>query len=586
MNNEDIVEKIKEEIDIVQLIGDYVYLKKSGANHVGLCPFHSEKTPSFTVSESKQIFHCFGCGEGGDGIKFVMLKENLDFIEAVKFLAEKYNIQWEGNTGEKEDTKKPLYEIMRAAALYYHENLTKHQFVIDYLKSRNISYDFAKKFGLGFAEDSWDKLQNHLLKKGYSHEDMLKVGLIGRGKNEDKFYDKFRNRLIFPIIDTRSRVIAFGGRVFDDSLPKYLNSQDSLIFNKGYHLYALNLVSKNSDRKRIILVEGYMDVISLYSKGINCAVASLGTALTQNQAKLLKRYGEEVYICYDGDAAGIKATLRAIDVMLKMGIEPKIVVMPPGVDPDDFINKNGLAAFEKKVNNSLNHIDFKVYILKENYDLEDADGKYKFTLEVAKILKNLTSPVQTEIYIDKIANEVGISKEALDREVKGAKGRSFNKQEIKPVTTKLPPAHRIAESNLIALMVQDKDYFHHISERISPEEFNRFECKELYNLITTEYEMKDIIDKKDLLMNLDHIDNDKIIFYDEIINQIPEYQASNIEKVIDDLIKNIKLNNLLKERREALDEMEAMEKSGINQERFLELANLITMLNKKINLLS
>ena len=584
--NEDIIEKIKEEIDIVQLIGEYVYLKKSGANHVGLCPFHSEKTPSFTVSESKQIFHCFGCGEGGDGIKFIMLRENLDFIEAVKFLAEKYNIQLDGNFGEKEDNKKPLYDLMRAAALYYHENLTKYPFVVDYLKSRNISYEMAKKFGLGYAKDSWDGLLNYLSEKGYSHEEMIKVGLIGRSKNSDKYFDKFRNRLIFPIIDTKSRVIAFGGRVFDDSLPKYLNSQESVIFNKGYNLYALNLISKNSNRKKIILVEGYMDVISLYSKGVNYGVASLGTALTTNQAKLLKRYGEEIYVCYDGDSAGIKATLRAIDVMLDLGIDPKIIVMPPGIDPDDFINKKGLAAFEKKVNNSLNHIDFKVYILKGNYNLDDAEGKYKFTVEVAKILKSLSSPVQSEIYIDKIANEVGISKEALEREVKGAKGRSFKKQEIKPVTTKLPPAHRIAESNLIALMMLDKDYFHYISENIGSDEFNRNECQELYNLITTEYKGHNTIDKKNILMKLDRVDSDSIKIFEDIINQIPEYQASNIERVIDDLIRNIKLNNLLKKRKEALDEMEEMEKNGINQERFLELANQITMLNKKINLIS
>lgn len=329
-----------------------------------------------------------------------------------------------------------------------------------------------------------------------------------------------------------------------------------------------------------------MDVISLYSKGVNYGVASLGTALTTNQAKLLKRYGEEIYVCYDGDSAGIKATLRAIDVMLDLGIDPKIIVMPPGIDPDDFINKKGLAAFEKKVNNSLNHIDFKVYILKGNYNLDDAEGKYKFTVEVAKILKSLSSPVQSEIYIDKIANEVGISKEALEREVKGAKGRSFKKQEIKPVTTKLPPAHRIAESNLIALMMLDKDYFHYISENIGSDEFNRIECQELYNLITTEYKGHNTIDKKNILMKLDRVDSDSIKIFEDIINQIPEYQASNIERVIDDLIRNIKLNNLLKERKEALDEMEEMEKNGINQERFLELANQITMLNKKINLIS
>ena len=586
MNNDDIVEKIKDEIDIVQLIGEYVYLKKSGANYVGLCPFHSEKTPSFTVSESKQIFHCFGCGEGGDGLKFIMMKENLDFINSVKFLAEKYNIPWEGNVVEKEDVKKPFYEIMRAAALYYHENLTKFPFVINYLKSRNITFEVAKKYGLGYSQDSWDGLYNHLLEKGFNQEDMLKVGLIGKSKTSDKYFDKFKNRLIFPIIDTKSRVIGFGGRVFDESMPKYLNSQDSIIFNKGNHLYGLNLLSKNSNRKRIILVEGYMDVISLFSKGIDCSVASLGTALTENQAKLLKRFGEEIYICYDGDQAGIKATLRAIDVMTKLNLEPKIIVMPKDMDPDDFINNNGLSSFEKKINNSLNHIDFKVYILREDFNLDDAQEKYKFTLEVAKILKGLSSPVQTEIYTDKIANELGISKEALDKEIKGVKGRSFKRQEIKPITTKLTPAHRIAESNLIALMVLEKDYFYYINERFNPLEFNNTQCKELYDIIKTEYLEVEQVNKERVIQKIDPSNSDKITIYLDILNQVPEYQSSNIEKVIDDLIKTIKLNNLLKKRREILDEMESMDKNGINQERFLELANLIIMLNKKINLIS
>ncbi|MDX9918037.1 MAG: DNA primase, partial [Gudongella sp.] len=389
-NRNNMLEKVKERLDIVELVSEYVNLKKSGSNYLGLCPFHNEKTPSFTVSESKQIFHCFGCGAGGDGITFIMKRENLDFVDTLKFLADKYNIPWEDSTGAPaSELKQIFYEINRAAARFFHNNLYTDKTALQYLKNRGIEEEVFRRFGLGYASESFDKLLINLKEDGFSESDIEKTGLIGIRKDVSGFYDKFRNRLIFPIIDTRGRVIGFGGRVLDRSLPKYLNSPDTVVFNKGYHLYGLNIIAKNKSRKRIMLVEGYMDVISLNAKGIDYAVASLGTALTEYQGKLLKRYGDEVYICYDSDAAGVRAAIRAIDVLQKLDVDPKVVMLPDGEDPDDFIKANSVAAFEKKVEESLNFMDFKVYILKKRFDLTQAEDKIKFTQEAARMIREL-----------------------------------------------------------------------------------------------------------------------------------------------------------------------------------------------------
>src|SRR5699024_6848708 len=290
--NNEIIEKVKDRSDIVEVVSDYLPLKKAGANYVGLCPFHNEKTPSFSVSNSKQFFHCFGCGVGGDSIEFIMKKENLEFVDAIKLLADKYGIEIKETKVDPEYIKEKdrAYEINRETARFFYNNLNKNKKAMNYLKKRNIDSKTLRRFRLGYSIDSWDNLYNHLTNKGYKAKDIAKLGLIAPRKKSDGYYDKFRNRIMFPIIDTRSRVIGFGGRIMDDSMPKYLNSQESIIFDKSNCLYGLNLVNKYSNRERILLVEGYMDVMALFSKGINYSVASLGTSLTERQAKLLKRF--------------------------------------------------------------------------------------------------------------------------------------------------------------------------------------------------------------------------------------------------------------------------------------------------------
>lgn len=600
--NEDAIEKVKESIDIVNLVSEYIPLKKSGTNHVGLCPFHNEKTPSFTVSETKEIFHCFGCGEGGDGVTFIMKKENLDFPEAIKFLADKYGITITENPVEdrivKERTR--AYEINRDAARFFHDNLINNPRALDYLNKRMIFPKIIRQFGLGYAKDSWDNLYNFLKLKGYKEEELEKVGLIGKRTGGNGYYDRFRNRIIFPIIDTKSRVVGFGGRVLDNTMPKYLNSQDTIVFNKGNHLYGLNLLSKHSSRKRILLVEGYMDVISLYLNGINYSVASLGTALTSRQSKLLKRYGDEVFICFDSDLAGIKATIKAIDILVSEDVNPKIILLPEGMDPDDYISKAGLMEFEKLFINALNHIDYKIHINKKKYNLHKAEDKIAFTIEVSKIIKGLKSPIEQDVYIDKVSKDMNISKEAIEKEVKGntiktpyrSKRDSLNsksKDKIYPVQTKMISGNIKSEIDLIKLMLEDKDYYESIIERINIEHFANYECNELFSIIIKEYNKIDSINADDLFSQVEKIENINMKIIRSIKDRKLKFQPTDMEQVITDLTNNLILYKLETKRDEIISQITTLEKKADKSEdenaHFIALCMELPKINKEIKLI-
>ena len=598
---DEIIEKVKDNIDIVNIISNYIQLKRSGSNYLGLCPFHNEKTPSFTVSETKQIFHCFGCGEGGDGVTFIMKKENLDFPEAVKFLADKMGIEVEE---EQEDNKKYLdernktFEINKEAARFFYNTLIDNNLALDYLKKRMISNKIIRQFGLGFSIDSWDNLYKYLIKKEYTAEEIERSGLIGKKNGNNGYYDKFRNRIMFPIIDTKARIIGFGGRVLDDSKPKYLNSQDTIVFNKGNHLYGLNLLNKFSDRKRILLVEGYMDVISIFSSGINYSVASLGTALSEKQGKLIKRYGEEVYICYDSDSAGIKATLKAIDILLKVGVSPRVISLPNGMDPDDYLKRYGQLEFEKLFTASYNYFDYKVYINKRKYNLENLEEKIKFTVEVAGIIKELKSPIEQDGYIDKISIETGISREAIENEVKG-KNKVIAKQNhlfdhnkninynIKPMLTILPNAQIKAEMDLIKFMILDKDYFDFISNKLSIDNFESMECKHIFSLLSLNYKNEEEINEKVLISNILEIPKIDQIRVQSIFDNVLKFQPTNINQIIDDLIKTVLISNLHKKRKILLTKIEDLEKkerNEIEEAIFNKLCLDLIALNKDISL--
>lgn len=594
--NEDLIEEIKEKADIVDTISSYLSLNRAGANLVGLCPFHNEKTPSFTVSSAKQFFHCFGCGESGDSITFIMKKENLDFKEAVEFLADKLGIELDGKEVDTEEIeeKRRLYEINRQTGKYFHEILLKDKDSLDYLKKRGIDFRDIKRFGIGFAPDKWESLYKFLIAKGYKSEEIEKIGLISKKKGKNGYYDRFRNRIMFPIIDRNNKIIGFGGRVIDDSMPKYLNSKESLIFNKGNNLYGLNLVKKYSNKKRILLVEGYMDVIALFSKGIDYSLASLGTALTPSQAKLLKRYGEEIYIAYDSDIAGKKATLRAVDIISAEDVKPKVVQLPKNMDPDDYIREHGKIRFERLLKEALSPIDYKIILNKDKFNIDNLEEKILFTKEISKVIRDLKSPIEKDVYIEKISKETGIAKEAIEKEVKGNYNNKFNnskknvkieKRNIGTINYKIKSAHIKAEVDLIKLMIADKEYFYIIRDKLLEEGFSNFACRKTYDLIKKEYKSKESIDIDELAKEALEIGIDENIIK-KLSQESLEYKPTNIEQVIDDLTDTLLVNNLEEKRKEVIEAIRDfennLEKLENDKEHFKALCIELTSLNNEI----
>lgn len=408
--------EILENSDIVAIIGDYVDLKKSGNSYKGLCPFHNEKTPSFTVDDKKQLFHCFGCGEGGDVVSFIMHKEGLSYIDSMKYLANKAGIKLDNTKSSKENKRlNRLYDINRDIMMYFYKNLLTDKAGQIYLKNRGFRSNIVNTFMLGFAKNSWDDLISYVKEKDYLLDDIENLGLIKKSQN-GKYYDKYRNRLIFPIINHYGKVIGFGGRSIDSTMPKYLNSPESEVFKKRYNLYGLNIFKKQSN-KDIILVEGYMDVIGLNNQGINQAVASLGTSLTNDQAKLLKRYAKNVYICYDEDNAGIKATDRAIEILLDEGINPNIISLEKGLDPDDFVKKYGRDAFIKKMDEASDVYNYKYNKILDIYASSKENEKFEKLNLFIEFLASIKSDLTREIFVNNVSKLFDIDKSTLKESV-------------------------------------------------------------------------------------------------------------------------------------------------------------------------
>ena len=408
--------EILENSDIVAIIGDYVDLKKSGNSYKGLCPFHNEKTPSFTVDDRKQLFHCFGCGEGGDVVSFIMHKEGLSYIDSMKYLAKKAGIKLDDTKSSKENKiLNRYYDINKDIMMYFYKNLLTDKACQIYLKNRGFRSNIVNTFMLGFAKNSWDDLLSYVKKKDYLLDDIENLGLIKKSQN-GKYYDKYRNRLIFPIINQYGKVIGFGGRSIDSTMPKYLNSPESQVFKKRYNLYGLNIFKKQSN-KDIILVEGYMDVIGLNNQGIDQAVASLGTSLTNDQAKLLKRYAKNVYICYDEDNAGIKATDRAIEILLDEGIKPNIISLEKGLDPDDFVKKYGRDAFIKKMDEASDVYNYKYNKILDLYAESKDNEKFEKLNLFIEFLSSIKSDLTREIFINNVSKLFDIDKSTLKESV-------------------------------------------------------------------------------------------------------------------------------------------------------------------------
>lgn len=497
------IEQLLLHCEIEDVISSYVNIGRTGRNKKGLCPFHSEKTPSFTVYPDTQSYFCFGCGAGGDVISFIMRAENMDYVEAVHFLAKRVGLTVPDDMEHDRTSqlKAKILEINRETARFYYRCLKSPQGKAgyDYLKGRQLSDEMIKKYGLGYAPEGWNHLRNHLRKKGFSYEDMQAACVVVKGRN-DSVYDQFRNRVMFPIIDSRGNVIAFGGRVLDDSKPKYLNSPDTPVFKKSRNLFSLNFARK-ADLSRVILAEGYMDVIAIHAAGFENVVATLGTALTPEQARMLAKLTGEIVIAYDSDAAGQAATHRAKNLLSEVGITTKVLAMSGAKDPDEYIKKYGARRFELLLEGANDIIKHELGQLKSGYDFEEPDQLNEYLRRAIALVSEMQKPLEREVYAGIIVKDTGISKDRVLSEVEAAWKRRKKQQEKREwndiqsnkqvMTDRINPqksrflVEATAEERIIAAILRNPDYIPHLLSKIEVDDFaTDFDKKVLGRIIS------------------------------------------------------------------------------------------------------
>ena len=485
--------QLRNRCDIEDIIGRYVNLKKTGSSTVGLCPFHSERTPSFHVSGRKQMFYCFGCHKGGDVITFIMEAEHLPYVDAVVFLANMVGLPVpQKNVFDTEiaELRKRILDINRAAARFYFDTLFKPEGKagLEYFKNRKLTPTTVRRFGLGYAPDSWDSLLKHLLDKGYALDDIKAAGLAIQSKTGGKHFDRFRSRCMFPIIDHRGNVIGFGGRTMDANNPaKYLNSSENLVFKKGQNLFALN-IAKNTKETCLILCEGYMDVISLHQAGFDNAVASLGTALTPDQARLIRRYTENVVVCYDSDAAGKKATQRALEILPPAGLNVRVMTVTGGKDPDDMMKEEGgKEKFRRLLDASFNSVDYRFSETLAKYDISVDTEKIECLKKMSEIIAPIPSPAERDVYASKIAEIMTVDKKAVVAEINQRRKRMQRFREKEERAKQLSsltdandkvnpqrPRHlkaAKAEEDLLSVLINMPEKAPRITSQISEEDF-------------------------------------------------------------------------------------------------------------------
>ena len=556
--SDEIIEEVRQSNDIIDVISQYVHLKRSGRNYFGLCPFHNEKSPSFSVSPDKQIFHCFGCGVGGNVFTFLMKIEGINFIEAVQMLAEKSQIQLPtlANSGDsaKEELKAKVYQVNEFAAQYYHQKLylPESKIAQEYVKKRKLSNETLKSFQIGFS-GKFDELYRELVKHGFAEREILESGLVNKNE-QGKFIDRYRNRLMFPICDVRGRVIAFGGRVLDDSKPKYINSSENVVYSKGRHLFGLN-VAKKGDIKKLLIVEGYMDVISLHQRGITNVVAPLGTALTQQQGWLLRKNTEQIILSFDSDGAGQTAINRSLEILQNMGCDLRVLQMEGAKDPDEYIIKYGNARFQNLIEKALSLVEFKVKQLKQNLDLDNTVDKIKFLNEIAKLIAKIDNSMEREVYIEKIAKTYEVSKEAIYAEVnklayadnKGQKILEKPKAVVihkKDSESKVSESVKKRENAILSILLRgDISIFQIIKQHISPEDFKVELNQEIAKRVYEELE------KGNSNINV-------------MIDNLPEEEQNHITMIMAD-------DDEIEDMEKAIDElMQTYEKQKLNDRKF------------------
>ena len=590
--SEEIIEQVRQNNDIVEIISQYVHLTRKGRNYFGLCPFHNEKSPSFSVSPERQIFHCFGCGVGGNIYTFLMKIEGIGFKDAIEQLAEKANIQLPRIENPEEDRKEELkakiYKINQFTAEFYHQNLYKPtaKNAQEYVKKRKLTQNTLETFKIGFS-GKYDELYKSLKNQGFGEKEILESGLVIKN-DRGQFIDMYRNRFMIPICDVRGRVIAFGGRVLDDSKPKYINSPENVVYSKGRHLFGLNVAKKDCSKK-LLIVEGYMDAISLYQRGITNVVAALGTALTEQQGWLLRKSTEQVILGFDADGAGQTAVARSMEILQKMGCDMRVLQIEGAKDPDEFVLKFGEGRFKLAMDNAISLVEFKVKNLSQNINLENASDKIKFLNEIAKILAKVDNTMEREIYIDKIASNYQISKEAIYAEVnkliytssktenllqsKTVKNPVVKKNEKEEKDVDIDLKRR--EDTIIALLLDaNEKIFQKIKEKITPEDFKDETNKKIAIKLYIELENQDVNVNK----LIDEFDEQTQNHITKVM--ATDYGIENIEKAVDDILSKYERERLENKKTHILKELETEQDAETKKKLSKELSNIIITLAK------
>lgn len=578
--SDDFIQQIRDNNDIESVISSYIDLKRRGKNLVGLCPFHNEKTPSFTVYPETASYYCFGCGAGGEVINFIRNIENLDFTEAVKLLADRAGLklpEYQNYDDSVAKLRRRIYEANREAARFYHETLftDKGKKQLDYLLGRGVSPKMIKHFGLGAAPDDWHALEEHLKSKGFKWEELVAANLVRNSEKNGKryYYDAFRAKVMYPVIDIRGNVVAFGGRVLDDSKPKYINTSDTLVYKKSNELFALNF-AKNGNNRKLILCEGYMDVIALHQAGYENAVAGLGTALTPEQVSLISRYADEVALCYDSDEAGQKAVRAAMTLFSKTGVKVKVIRLEGGKDPDEIIKRYGKERFERLLNKADNDTEYKLSKLREKYIVETDDGKLSFLREAVKILAFCDS-IERDVYAMRLSDELNVGKDAIIQQINEAR----RKENYRRTKTELATAQKRvqnldiaadpqrlkniraakAEDTVLVTLLNNAGFYKNIKDRLSEDVFITPVNKHLLEIITKRLEEQESID----------------------ISHLSQYLTSEEVSVVARLLANqAMVSNTLKECEDCLAVLEEEKKkreqvapSQMSDESFLEFFN-------------
>lgn len=596
--SDEIIEEVRQNNDIVDIISQYVHLTRKGRNYFGLCPFHSEKSPSFSVSPDRQIFHCFGCGVGGNVYTFLMKIEGITFKEALEQLAERANIQLpklENNADTaREELKAKVYKVNEFTAEFYHQNLYKPTSKIgqEYVKKRKMNKETLEAYRIGFS-GKFDELYKALKAQGFGEKEILESGLVNKNDN-GTYIDRYRNRLMFPICDVRGKVIAFGGRILDDSKikdskfpqPKYINSPENVVYSKGRHLFGLNVAKKDS-AKKLLIVEGYMDVISLHQRGVTNVVGALGTALTEQQGWLLRKSTEQVILGFDADGAGQTAIARSMEILQKMGCDMRVLQIEGAKDPDEYIVKFGEGRFRLAMDNAISLVEFKVKNLKKDLNLENTGDKIKFLNEIAKILSKVENTMEREIYIEKIAQGYNISKEAIYAEVNKLiynntkEDKVLQSREIKPVreniknTTEIDEDLKRRENTIISILLDSNaNMFAKIKEQIKPEDFKDSVNRKIAEQLYKELEKEDC--------NINRLIDS---FDEETQNHITmvmatDYEIDNLEKAVDDILQKYEKKKLDNRKQEILKQLEIEEDVDKKKELGKELSNIIITLAK------